>query len=103
MTGDPQPVKPTTTEEEDKHTLGQRRVNLIWEVTQAVIAQGVVGSVLYVAAQLAMVGINPIAIPAQLAIATTAFVLLSNLASLVIGFYFGRTNHQRVGGVDLGR
>lgn len=27
-----------------------------------------------------------------------AFVFLYGIANLVIGFYFGRTNHQRVGG-----
>jgi len=28
-----------------------------------------------------------------------AFLLLSNAFFLVIGFYFGRTNHQRIGGI----
>lgn len=31
--------------------------------------------------------------------AITAFLLISNTVFLVIGFYFGRTNHQRVGGL----
>ncbi len=69
---------------------GQRRINLIWEVTQAIVALSVTGATLYVAAKLA------IFTPSQ----TAAFLLLSNAFFLVIGFYFGRTNHQRVGGVS---
>lgn len=82
-----------TTAEEDRHTLGQRRVNLIWELTQAAIAVGVSGTTLYVAARLVLFE----------AINETALQLMSNAFFLVIGFYFGRTNHQRVGGVTLGR
>lgn len=37
-------VPPTTTAEEDLVTHGQRRVNLIWEVTQSIIAAGVTGT-----------------------------------------------------------
>lgn len=84
---------PTTTAEENRHTAGQRRVNLTWEFTQAIIAIGVSGATLYVAAQLALKDTGE----------TAAFLLLSNAFFLVVGFYFGRTNHQRVGGVDLGR
>ena len=66
---------------------GQRRVNLMWEVTQAIIAISVVEAVLFVGVQ------NALNDPAG-----AAFVLLSGLANLVIGFYFGRTNHTRTGG-----
>lgn len=66
---------------------GQRRINLMWEVTQAVIAVSVCEAVLYVSVQ------NALADPAG-----AAFVLLAGLANLVIGFYFGRTNHTRTGG-----
>lgn len=82
-----------TTIEEDKHTKGQRRINLIWEITQAVIAIAVAGSTLYAATTLVLRGVG----------SETAFLLQSNAFFLVIGFYFGRTNHQRIGGVDLGR
>lgn len=86
-------IEPTTTEEENRHSLGQRRINLIWEATQAVIAVAVTGATLYVSANLALSDDRQ----------TAAFLLLSNAFFLVIGFYFGRTNHQRIGGVDIGR
>lgn len=91
----PQPtaVDPTTTEEQQRATAGQRRVNLIWEFTQAAIALLVTTSTLFVASRLALSDKT----------ATAAFLLLSNAFFLVVGFYFGRTNHQRVGGVQQGR
>jgi len=78
-------VAPTTTVEEDKHSSGQRMVNLLWEGTQAVIALAVTGATLYAS---------------LVSIESTA---LNNTFFLVVGFYFGRTNHQRVGGVTIGR
>ena len=84
---------PTTTAEENRHSLGQRRVNIIWEVTQGIIAMAVTGATLFVASSLAVKDTGQ----------TAAFLLLSNAFFLVVGFYFGRTNHQKVGGVDLGR
>jgi len=33
-----QPIAPKTTTQEDLTTAGQRRINIIWEVTQAIIA-----------------------------------------------------------------
>lgn len=81
------------TTETEKHTAGQRQINRIWEVTQALIAVSVSLSTLYVAATLSVSNSGEMA----------AFLLLSNAFFLVIGFYFGRTNHQRVGGVDIGR
>ena len=81
------PLPPTTTHQQDVTTAGQRRVNLIWEFTQAFIAISVV------AANLA-VGIHdgfakePMDIPP----------MLTNSLFLVIGFYFSRTNHAAIGG-----
>jgi hypothetical protein len=75
---------------------GQRRINLIWEITQALVALSVTGATLHVASVLSLSGNDKMA----------AFLLLSNAFFLVIGFYFGRNNHQRVGGVggvDVGR
>lgn len=69
-------------------TTGQRRVNLIWEVTQACIALGVTFATLWVSANMALMSGTDRA----------AFLLLGNAFFLVIGFYFGRTNHQRMGG-----
>ncbi len=80
---------PTTTSEQDRKTASQRRVNIIWESTQSLIAIWVTGATLYVSAMLALKDNGQ----------TAAFLLLSNAFFLVIGFYFGRTNHQRTGGV----
>jgi hypothetical protein len=79
------PVTAATEAEDALRTGGQRRVNLIWEGTQALIALTVTIGTIYTAV---------------LKIDAT---VLSNAFFLVIGFYFGRTNHQRVGGVQLGR
>jgi len=86
---DDQPLAPTTTKEQDRKTAGQRHINLIWELTQASIAISVTTMTLYAAVKLSLV---------QSAEAAP-FLLLSNAFFLVIGFYFGRTNHQRTGGV----
>lgn len=79
----------TTTASQDLVDAGKRRVNILWEMTQSFIAVTVTVFTLYVAAALALKE------NAQ----TAAFLLLSNAFFLVIGFYFGRTNHQRQGGV----
>lgn len=63
---------------------GQRKINIIWEVTQAIIALSVTGQTLYVAGRIATNTQD-----------TSSFLLLSNAFFLVIGFYFGRTNHAR--------
>ncbi len=70
---------------------GQRRINVIWEYTQAFIAGMVVTTVLLVSAYQTISGAEAIKI--------AAFGFLIGVANLVIGFYFGRTNHQRVGGI----
>lgn len=68
---------------------GQRRINLIWELTQAFVALAVTFTTLFVSAVLVIRGNAE----------SAAFLLLSNAFFLVIGFYFGRTNHSRSGGV----
>lgn len=86
------PLPANTTEQDDMITAGQRKVNLIWEYTQAFIAITVVLTTM----AKALVLENDVAIPTILA---TAF-------GIVVGFYFGRTNHQKIGGVakgDVGR
>lgn len=88
------PIKPNTTSEEDKHSLGQRRINLIWEVTQASIALSVIWGTIGAAVWMTVYDATN---------RLMSFLFLSNIVSIVVGFYFGRTNHQRVGGVDLGR
>lgn len=74
-------LSPTTTEAEDTTTEGQRRVNLIWEATQAGISLLITAAVVYCAIY---------RIPSD---------NLANAFFLIIGFYFSRTNHQSVGGV----
>lgn len=82
-------IASTTTPEQDRKSLGQRTINQIWEYTQSVIALSVV-------------------------ITTCAGIFIGRvmerseavaifppewwtILGLVIGFYFGRTNHARVG------
>jgi hypothetical protein len=95
-----QVASPTTTEEEDRGTAGQRAVNLLWENTQAKIAVAIVYVVLFVAGCLSLSGMVPSATDTQTSLAITAFMLLSSLSTLVIGFYYGRTNHTKVGGIS---
>ncbi len=83
---DNRPLPPTTTAEQDLRTAGQRRINGIWEGTQALIAVCVVLATLY----------SAVFVPG---IDKAAFTFLTNVLFVVIGFYFGRTNHQRTGGV----
>jgi hypothetical protein len=94
---------PTTTTEQDLRTAedrsqlayrtaGQRRVNLIWEYSQAGIALLVVAAnIVYAFIQTLIPGAS------TLAQASGQSGLLSNAFFLVIGFYFGRTNHARIG------
>lgn len=82
-------IAPTTTAATDLITAGQRRINVIWEVTQAFVAIAVTATTLYVAGWLATHEKG----------GETAFLLLSNAFFLVIGTYITRTNHQKVGGV----
>jgi cobalamin synthase len=86
---EPQLVARAEATESDRVSHGQRRINLIWEITQAVVALAVTGVTLFVSASLALRGDTDEA----------ARLLLSNAFFLVVGFYFGRTNHQRVGGI----
>lgn len=77
-------------------TAGQRRINLIWEITQSVVAISVTVATLYIAGTLALRGDGNVA----------AFVLLSNVFFVVVSTYFSRTNHVKEGGVgkgDVGR
>lgn len=85
-------VAPTTTEAQDKVTAGQRKINLLWEWTQAILAIIVTAVTLYVAAKMALSGEKNEA----------AFLLLSNAFFSVISVYLTRTNHTKTGGVKPG-
>ena len=88
----PEPVAgqppPTTTIQQEITLAGQRRVNLIWEYTQAIISLLVVSANMIVGTVYALTkdhGEYP--------------TVLSNTLFLVIGFYYSRTNHAAIGGV----
>jgi hypothetical protein len=68
---------------------GQRKVNLIWEYTQAVIALAVVAANLAVLIKIGFETGPHAEMPPS----------LSNTLFLVVGFYFSRTNHSAIGGV----
>lgn len=89
------PLSPSTTAEDDRKTAGQREINLIWENTQMKLALSVIWTALAVAAVLAIFGVWLGTPDIQLA----AVVFVFGVANLVTGFYFGRTNHQRSGGI----
>ncbi len=79
-------LPPRTTIQEDLVSAGQRRVNLIWEYTQATIA------ILVVVATLAcgVIGtLRDIQVP----------TIISVAFGMITGFYFSRTNHAAIGGV----
>lgn len=86
---------PTTTAEENLKSAGQRAINLVWETTQMKIALSVIWVALIVSGFLALFGRFLSSADIQLA----AIVFLFGVANLVTGFYFGRTNHQRSGGI----
>lgn len=74
------PLPAETTEQQDIMHAGQRRINLMWESTQAIIAVSITGAVIYTEIQ----GI-------QTAVLTNAFFL-------VVSMYLVRTNHSLTGG-----
>ena len=83
--------------ERSKVSAGHRRINAIWETTQATIALGVIGVTLYVDAKIALAGIDASAIGAS------SQNSLNVMSALVTGFYFGRTNHTQQGGVPAAK
>lgn len=83
-------MKSATTAEQDLHTASQRYINLIWEFTQALI------SLLIVVTTCAGIFVGRV-----IQTSNTPFPAeWWTIVGLVIGFYFGRTNHARGGGVQ---
>lgn len=82
----PGPSEPTTTPEEDRHTKAARNINMIWEVSQSAIA-------------LIIVTANVIAMFFAAAATAPATETMRYALFAVLGFYFGRTNHARRGGL----
>lgn len=75
-------LAPNTTEQEDIVTAGQRRINMIWEVTQAVVAVSITWSIIYMRIK----GLE-------------SDGTLTNAFFLIVSMYFIRTNHKLIGGV----
>jgi hypothetical protein len=73
-------LAPTTTAEQDIVTAGQRRINLVWELTQALIAVLITTSVIYNSMH------------------HIESDVLTNAFFLIVSMYFIRTNHQLIGG-----
>lgn len=88
---------------------GQREINLIWESTQMKIALSVVFGVMLALMTVVLTvltilvtrwsHLNETATAVLIAVLTGALSSLTSMGSLVIGFYFGRTNHEKTGGV----
>lgn len=94
-------MPPNTTKEEDLRTKGQRDINRIWETTQRNLALFVAVTANTVAAVVVIRGVFVGGSDANLVLA--AFTLLSSSNFLIFGFYFGRTNHARIGDDPLKR
>lgn len=78
-------LPPTTTVQDDKVKAGQRRVNILWECTQAIIAIMITVAIIYIAIK----GVKN--------------EDLTNAFFLIVSMYFVRTNHQLIGGVQSGQ
>lgn len=83
-------IPPNTTAAQDAVSAGQRHINRVWEYTQAGVALMVTAGTLFVAGKLALADKPD----------TAAFLLLSNVFFMVMGMYFQRTNHVKIGGVS---
>lgn len=81
------PLPAETTEQQDITHAGQRRINLIWEYTQAFLALfmtvAVTGLGVFLAVQGRIDDVPP---------------FLTLMVGLIIGTYFQRTNHEKIGG-----
>ena len=88
--------------EQSTMAAGQRKVNLIWEHTQRAIAIFSVFSAILINATSVIVVlfiIKEITVN-QLAIISMCLQFINLTAGIIIGFYFSRTNHQKIGGVS---
>lgn len=76
-------------EQQSLTSIGQRKINLIWETTQAVMTVTIV-----------LANVLLAFFPSN---SENATYTLTNAMFVVLGFYYGRTNHQKVGGLQQGR
>lgn len=94
-------LPPTTTEQDDMVTAGQRNINLIWETTQSRIALLVVfaGVLLNSIIVILVVFLDHQVDVTQMALISICLQFMNLTVGVVIGFYFSRTNHSASGGV----
>lgn len=76
--GDGKTLAPTTTAQDDLTTAGQRRVNLIWEFTQAIVAVMITSAVIF---------------------KSDKSEVINYAFFLIVSMYFIRTNHKLIGGI----
>ena len=89
-----------TTFQEDLTTAGQRRVNLIWEYTQAAIALLVVLTTMIAGLYTMFQPTVAVGTGSSLVQMPTSIPTVIGVAfGMVTGFYFSRTNHAAIGGV----
>lgn len=96
-----QPLQATTTEQQDLTKAGQRNINLMWETTQAKIALiCIIGSTIinFIVILAMLVMLNDIT-PAKVAVISAGLGSTNLTVGVILGFYFGRTNHDKTGGV----
>lgn len=94
-------LAPTTTEQQDITTAGQRAINKIWEYTQSAIALVVVisGVLINSVVILFVIFKNAEVSTSQLSLITISLQFINLTTGIIIGFYFSRTNHSAQGGV----
>lgn len=87
-TREPSHTTPALDDELALRSGGQRRISLLWEMTQAAIAVMTVGTALWCCWWMIKTDKG----------SDSAFMLVGNVAILVVNMYFTRTNHTKVGG-----
>jgi hypothetical protein len=90
-------VPARTTFQEDLTMAGQRGINLVWESTQARIAERVIIGGLLIDGIAVLVSLATGHEISAAVMAALGFV--NGLATGVTSFYFSRTNHAAIGGV----
>jgi hypothetical protein len=73
----------STIEQQDKTRAGQRRINIMWEATQGIIAVGITAAKIYCSVH------------------QIKSDELTNAFFLIVSMYFVRTNHHLIGGVGV--
>lgn len=95
------PLPATTTQQEDVVTAGQRAINMLWENTQSHIAKVTVYSTISVnvIVVIALISLRQVLTVEMITVVLASLGSLNTITGIIIGFYFGRTNHSAIGGV----